>query len=119
GGRCTCARLHPRRTPAFVRVDSLTALARPARLHRELSVGQMTLQHFSRRGARQLTDERDVAWNREATQAVSDVVLDHCFVQRRAFGPDDERGEALTELRIGNADHCHLENLWQGGDSFL
>src|SRR5689334_8831635 len=95
------------------------ALTRPPRLEWEPSFGQLPLQYLSRRGAWQLIDERDVARNREAAQPVSDITLDHLFVQRCPVGPDHEGREALTELRIGNADHCHVSDLRQRGDSFF
>src|SRR5215213_4407814 len=84
-----------------------------------MTVDQPTLQYLSRRRARQLADEGDVARNREATQTVSDVALDHVFVQRGPPGADDERGEALTELRIRNAYHCHVGDLRQDRDGLL
>jgi hypothetical protein len=66
-----------------------------------------------------LLDECDVPRNREATQPVSDIALEHLFVKRCAFGADDERGEALPEQGIGNADHRNVGDLRQGGDGFF
>jgi hypothetical protein len=41
------------------------------------------------------------------------------LLQRGPSGADDEGGEALAELRIRNADHCHVGDLWQNRYGFL
>src|SRR5204863_1216523 len=118
-------RTHPSARPSHSRLAAPRAIyAVPARgalgdRRGVAELGELALEHLAGRVARELFQEGDLAWHLEAGEVRLHVSLHLLLAQALAVAHNDERLQALAEVRIGDPDDRDLIDLRMLGEQVL